>query len=595
MSRISAEWPGGQVKRSPDRRAFGVTVKRRGEASLQLHYDPPVNGISASAAHIFLWITGDWGGDLKCTSFEGRRIAVFGLSSATSLDLDTACRGRVDSFANATKDWTGSFTAILWDEDEVRILPCLAGAQPLFYRQTRECLIICSSLQTLTELLRANSQAVEPSADWLRSFIQHAGPSPQIEASAIEDVAVLIPGHEYVASTSHLLSLPRPHVPRTSGVRFVEGAQKLRARVESSIALRSTKGQIACDLSGGVDSSIVTSVAAKSCAPPVIAITWTAPTAGEHGDLVFARQVAEKFDSVQHEVLLMSDTELPYRGLLEHSLPSDEPAFGRLHHGRTRAYADFAREHGIAQFLTGEGGDVIFAVTPNELARSQKLRRIVTLVRNAQAWATLRGYSLTAVLLEVLRSSASSTWRNGRNSFHSASALFNQSDTPEWLTCGEINTIPDHQFAGWHEVWATNRMEHSDGQLAASVGHCHENPLLDPDVVQAAFEVRPEERYSPVLGKKLAIHSFADLLPLAIQERKTKAVFSADRHAGALRNRTDLLELFRNSRLSALGVINDGHVRDSVEDLCSGLPVPLAALEATIAAEAWLRQDWLSV
>ncbi|MFG2915905.1 asparagine synthase-related protein [Kitasatospora sp. NPDC048298] len=122
----------------------------------------------------------------------------------------------------------------------------------------------------------------------------------------------------------------------------------------------------------------------------------------------------------------------------------------------------------------------------------------------------------------------------------------------------------------------------------AHFGIPHEAPYLDDQVLDACLAADPATRgtpfaYKPLLAEALAPHMPADLL-----RRTGKGDFTPDTHQGLARHRAALAALIEDSALARAGLIDP----DTLRRACLGLypaATPYAALDATLAAEHWLR------
>lgn len=113
-------------------------------------------------------------------------------------------------------------------------------------------------------------------------------------------------------------------------------------------------------------------------------------------------------------------------------------------------------------------------------------------------------------------------------------------------------------------------------------------PLLDAYVVSAALSVEAGVRSTPYQYKPVLTHGLHGLLPDAVLARRSKGGEDADVALGFVNNPGTIRELWMDSRLVALGIVNGEYLRaalcvpDSPEfDNC--------ALGNTLATEVWLR------
>jgi asparagine synthase (glutamine-hydrolysing) len=133
-----------------------------------------------------------------------------------------------------------------------------------------------------------------------------------------------------------------------------------------------------------------------------------------------------------------------------------------------------------------------------------------------------------------------------------------------------------------------SRMSRQLDQTAGRRGIALAAPYYDDRVIEAGLAVRPEDRVTPWRYKPLIVEAMRGVVPAASLTRQTKANGSGDLEPGLRRHRAELLALWEDSRLGALGLVDATAVRAA----CSG-PLPPAlqfgVLDQVVACEVWLR------
>jgi asparagine synthase (glutamine-hydrolysing) len=124
--------------------------------------------------------------------------------------------------------------------------------------------------------------------------------------------------------------------------------------------------------------------------------------------------------------------------------------------------------------------------------------------------------------------------------------------------------------------------------MAAGAGVPMASPFLDDRVIEACLAVRPSERVSPWRYKPLLTAAMRGVVPETCLRRTNKAAASMDAADGLRTHRGDLLALWEDSRLAALGLVDGAALRRLAQRPASpGLRDGI--LYTTIAAEVWLR------
>jgi asparagine synthase (glutamine-hydrolysing) len=295
---------------------------------------------------------------------------------------------------------------------------------------------------------------------------------------------------------------------------------------------------------------------------------------------------------------------------------TDEPAPSTLTQARFTGQLHWMRTHlGARTHLTGDGGDSILFQPPLHLADLIHRHWWRQAVGEALGWARLRHDTPLSLLRDAHRAT-----RLTRH--HAFRQLARDIGSPDRHDHGHVRWFPLLPFPAWatpaarqflidaadagaraedllpgldssirglvDEVREIARSAAADAALAADCGiHLH-NPFLDPQVMTAVLTVPLEQRpavhsYKPVLRAAMA-----DLLPAAVAARSTKGSFDADHFTGMRANLPDLLDL-ADGHLAELGLIDPGRFRSKLREAAAGIPGPLASIEQTLAAEAWLR------
>ena len=107
-------------------------------------------------------------------------------------------------------------------------------------------------------------------------------------------------------------------------------------------------------------------------------------------------------------------------------------------------------------------------------------------------------------------------------------------------------------------------------------------------MIEAGLAVRPEERVTPWRYKPLIVEAMRGMVPDQSLTRQTKANGSGDVEPGLRRHRAELLALWEDSRLGALGLVDAAALREA----CTR-PLPpdlqFGVLDQLVACEVWLR------
>jgi asparagine synthase (glutamine-hydrolysing) len=391
-------------------------------------------------------------------------------------------------------------------------------------------------------------------------------------------------------------------------------AARLRDALSAGVSLRVARDpHLACDLSGGLDSTSLALLAATALLALSALDAVTIHPAGRlnGADLRHARAAAAAHPGrIRHHLLPLGPEHLPYTAITE--VPAtDEPMPSTLARARLAGQMNWMHETlGTRTHMTGDGGDSILFVPPIHLADLIRHRQRRRALREAAGWARLRHTGISPLLRDAYRVSRISRTEalhaladsiGTPQNEHGAVRWFPLLPHPAWAqpaaaahlraaaraAAAEDDTLPGLDASVRtlvDEVRHIARSAAADAALAEVCGIELHNPFLDAAVVHAALSVPLAARPPIYAYKPLLRAALGPLLP----PRTTKGLFNADRYTGMRTNLPDLLEL-ADGHLADLGLIEPNSLRRDLRRAAAGVPMPLAAIEQALTAEAWLR------
>lgn len=389
-------------------------------------------------------------------------------------------------------------------------------------------------------------------------------------------------------------------------------AEQVRTALDEAVSTRlAATAAPTADLSGGMDSTTITALAARSRPLPVV----TMPVSGAD-DAGLARAAADRLGVAHHELTPPAEAR-PLADLISDVEYLDEPGIA-VNLAQERWWAQRIAALGSTVHLTGEGGDAVltaplayFADLPSrelwQHARGwARLRATSPAPLLAAAWRLRRTRYTDAVHAEADRLTAGAAavpgW-TGRISWFGPS-------TVEWLTPqartrvahllhahadtrrSPVTPLADAGIGdttAWLTLIALGRQQRLYTQLAAAQGVTIASPFLDDAVVAACWRVPAGVRTTPQQLKPLLVRAMRGLVPDEVLTRSTKGDFTAAAYEGLRTHASVLRDLFTGSHLADLGVVDDNAVRATLARAAAGLPVPLGRLDALISTETWLR------
>jgi asparagine synthase (glutamine-hydrolysing) len=541
----------------------------------------------------------------------GKRLVVLGPCGAQDAELHAFARGRLPEDIAWCRP--GAYLVVEESADRIVLHTDPAAARPVYLTRHNGCWVWCTSARTLAGLAHAQVDVQRLAcAVFLPSVPALAG-----QRTYFDGVSQLPSGSriELLANCGHMrvteVWRPDPEPGRVPHAR-------LRAALRGSVRLRTGADPgLSCDLSGGLDSTSITAFAAAALPSTARLHTVTVHPEGDTSgaDVTYARLAAHALgDRAVHHLLPLGPEHLPYSDITAVSA-TDEPAPSTLVRSRLDHQFRWMKGHlGTRTHLTGDGGDSVLFQPPIHLADLLRRGRWGRALGEAFGWARLRKEPVMPLLYDAVRVSAVTRDRAlaalpralGRRTpdHHGRVRWFCLLPTPDWAppaarrllgVAAEEAAAAPPRFAGLDasvrvlvdEIREVARTAVADQQLADVHRVDLHNPFLDPAVVDAVLRTPLDQRPRLHCYKPLLREAMVDLLPPEIAARTTKGSFDADHFAGVRANLPDLLRL-ADGWMAAYGLLDPAAFRRAIRRAGAGLPMPLAALEQALAAEAWL-------
>ncbi|UJB44888.1 asparagine synthase-related protein [Streptomyces sp. A1-5] len=534
------------------------------------------------------------------------RLAVIGHCSATRDELATAA-DRIDDLTDLDRlglAWAGSYHLVASVRGRLRVQGTASGLRRIFHGELGTLTIAADRADVLATVLDA---PLDPALLALRTL--DALPHPLGDLPPWRHVSAVPPGW--------YLALPqdgrRPLVERwwqaPEPVRsLTAGGQLLRQALEDAVRVRARGARpISADLSGGMDSTSIALLAVRH-RPSLTVLTMENDDRADE-DARWARQAAAGLPDLNH--IVYSSRELPrfFGGLTAVEGVPDEPSTAVLSAPRLRAVRQRALAHGSRLHLDGLGGDQLLCGHPayhhdllrhRPLLAAQRLRVLTQLRRSnwgTEARGLLEGHSYRRWFTDRAHGRALRTPSP-------LSAWGHFPGLPAWLTpdARDLVTRTLRDTAATVEPLASTRGRHNDllaiqdagrmvrqcHQLTETGDFSHTSPFLDDRVIQACLAVRPEQRVTPWEFKPLIKAAMADVMPPEVLTRRTKGDGTTIVAEGFEAHRRELAELWDDSRLAALGLVDPGPLRE-LFDLPYTNSLHQGAMQSALSCELWAR------
>jgi asparagine synthase (glutamine-hydrolysing) len=607
---------------SPDLvHAMCAGLEHRGPDSRGVHAEGPV-GLGIQRLAVIDLLTGDQpvhnedrsvtvvlNGEIYNYRELRERLIANGHRFATQGDTEVIAHLYEEQGAACVDSLVGMFAFALWDERDGRLLigRDRLGKKPLFYAQRGGSISFASELWALLADAEIPREVDPQALD--RFFTFGYVPSPHSAFRAIRK----LPPASILTWEDGKLQIDRYwklDYSSTLDVRSEEEAGELvRDALHRAVRRRMVSDvPLGAFLSGGIDSTAVVAAMAEQSRDPVK--TFSIGFESESFDeLPFARDVAERFGTEHHELVVRPDAvELLPKIIRHYGEPfADHSAIPSFY------LAEMARRH-VTVALNGDGGDEAFGGYSRyaHAAMMRRLDRVPVAVRRAIAAAGRRVRAdgeLTSVRNRIRRASAQlplvAEQRYALAMSRSGSALAEAAYTPEFRAA--LAESPTDVISGpWSESNAADlvdRMLDVDQQTylpgdllvkmdiaTMAYGLEGRSPLLDHELLEMAaalptrFKVRGTE-------KKIALRaSLRGLVPDSLIDRR-KQGFQVPMAEWL---RTDLREMARETLLGeparARGYLRGDVVEGLLDRHQAGEEDNSAALWSFLVFELWHDQ-----
>ncbi len=282
-----------------------------------------------------------------------------GIQFHTNTDTEVV----LESFKYWGKDclnrFRGMYAFVVWDKKNKSFFSARdrIGEKPFYYCKYLSRIYFASELRVLLHLTRGLGHAINEQGVFNFLLYQYVN-EPQ---TIVKDIYKLPAGHYMKYSDKEGFEL-KPYwnwfeASKVSDINNVEDVSLETVLNESARLTLRSDVPVGISLSGGLDSSVVATLASLHTQSPIHAFSVGYPNEPENDERDYARQLANKLKMPFHEIELSKENFLhDFESLVE---AMDEPV------GDIAAYGYFsiakvARAKGIKVLLSGMGGDEIF-------------------------------------------------------------------------------------------------------------------------------------------------------------------------------------------------------------------------------------------
>lgn len=515
----------------------------------------------------------------------------------------------IERVGSVARQFPGIYHVIARIGEEVRVQGTASGLKRIHFANIDGAVIASDRAEIVA---RAANARLDTSALAIR-FLEPV-PHPLAERSLWKGIRQVAPGDylHFTRDSAHVRNWWRPPSPV---LNLEDGAEAVYNALSASVkAYIGSRESVTSELSGGIDSASITCLATHNMnASPherLLAITAEGRDALDE-DAEWAKRTAAANDRIKQHVIPSGSLPLSYASLSRAAdYWTEEPTTGIASYARVLAVTSVAKQHGSSVHLTGHGGDHLFSTLPTLAADLLRTRPFKGL-RLVRSYSAMFEWPLRTVLGQLIRPGEYRSWlKKAASGAPTASWEYPilswglEAHIPEWITDKAKGLIyeeidiaaksvePLATSPGRHleidGVRDGSRLVSALADIAAQEGVNFVAPFLDDRVMEAAFQVRLEDRVQPQAYKPLLTQAMHGVVPDELRNRTTKGLGSLDSALGIRHHSPEMRKLWESSALGSLGLANPDRLR-----LLSCAPdsIELAddKLLSTLGCEIWLR------
>ncbi|MEW9552269.1 lasso peptide isopeptide bond-forming cyclase [Nonomuraea sp. NPDC050783] len=564
------------------------------------------------------WLVGHWSDEELTVAEAGPvRIAMIGRCSIDAARL-AAEAGRLRDVAHLDLPagvLPGSFHLVAALHGRSRVQGTASGLRLVFHVRLNGITVAADRADVLAALTNpaGAGRGAGPDPRRLATRLLWPTPHPLLDLPLWPEVTAVRPGHALIVGPDGATAEHRRWWTPPEPVRpLSDAAEDIRRALDDAVGARTRGGgTVSFDLSGGLDSTSLCFLGAARREARVVTSTWPGRDPADD-DLAWARRAAAHLRDAEHVVWPAEESPLVYEDLLGLDDTLDEPTIGVMDRARVLAHLPRLAGMGSRLHVTGIGGDHV--AWCSEASYHRLLRR-----RPLLAAGRLRGFRALfhwprGPMLRALADRRSYRhWLAGSLADLRApvpppvTSALGWGAPPRvfpWITpeaermAAEViaEAVPDAEplapergrHADLHAIRETCRIIRQWEQMSGRAGLPMTSPFLDDRVIEAFLSVRPEDRVTPWRYKPALTAAMRDVVPAECLRRTSKAEASLDAADGLRRHAADLRELWSDSRLARLGLVDAGMLKElaghpDAPGLREGI------LYSTIGCEVWLR------
>jgi len=254
----------------------------------------------------------------------------------------------------------GMFAFSLWDEKRKKLILARdrTGKKPLYYYKTDSLFAFASEIKSFFQVPEIE---IEKNDDFFPYYFLYGNiPAPH---SFYKNVYSLEPAH-YLVLESHgriqkrrYWDLQKYHIAKNRKIKKKEAMENIRTLINSAVKKRLVSDvPLGAFLSGGIDSSIITAIAANNLSAPLKTFSIGYSGDDQYDETHYARLVARMFGT-EHTEFHIKPSMVPFH--VDKLIWAHDGPFADFSCLPTGIVSRLAKKK-VTVVLTGDGGDEVF-------------------------------------------------------------------------------------------------------------------------------------------------------------------------------------------------------------------------------------------
>ena len=489
---------------------------------------------------------------------------------------------------------TGEYAIAIFDKaaSELFLTHDAFGLVPLFYGRHPGRLTVSSHLEDIVIRTGIGKLDDEFIADYIAnpSFMSHRTAYTDISRLAPEASLICTPEKEKEFKGPVPVEM-KPYAGRDHDERFL---QLLGEGLSAAIP---PAGKVWCELSGGLDSSSIFSLAQRQGTGRLDAFSIVYNRYGQADETKWIESILERYPVPRH--ILQGDEALPYSEVPDRFSP--EPGLHLVDWAGRRAYEKLAADDGVSVVLTGQGGDLVFygiGPLPYYLADLAKALKAGQLLREIRRWKTsdrhrrsylfwLIHYVMRPLLSHFRRQPILPAWHKG------VSPFINPEYAKKWSLQERGRGRPRAMKTVEHS-WFMEQLSVICGQIAQinqiPRGFEFRHPVLYRPLVEFMMSLPQNLKFTPDMDRILQREALNGILPDEIRLRRRKTIYDQPAYEGLRQGKDFTSVLTDDPVIVKRGIVDPEKWREAVSQARLGRTHFLPQFEAAASLEIWLSQ-----